>query len=303
MATADRYITRGDYTLHVRHTVINSDARTPTYVLLHGWSGNYTCFEPLVALLNKRGFNTVVPDLRGHGLSSKHRRSRAEYSYDEYVADLGAILKGLGVTRASVLGYSAGGTIALKYQLAHPDVFDRLVLIGANHVNPFKYWRIKFLSRPTQWFLYGLARVLKYDKKQNYKHIDLTEIKSYWGSVFEGLQSMPKDVNLWLLASYGDLNMSGLDQIQVPALVLRGEGDPFFCKREACDLADALVDSRLITVPAAGHYLVTEHSGQLLDVLDGAGALKPPVPTSRSDVRLTDLAPLTYRDEHARSTL
>lgn len=300
MATADRYIKRGDYTLHVRHTVVNDDVNTPTYVLLHGWSGNYTCFEPLVELLNKRGFNTVVPDLRGHGLSSKHRRARSEYEYSEYVSDLDAVLKALDIKRASALGYSAGGTIALKYQVAHPGIFDRLVLVGANHANPLRYMRIGFLTKPAQWCILGCSRVLKYDKRQNYKHIDLTKIKSYWGSVFEGLQSMPKDVNLWLLASYGDLVTEGLETISIPALVLRGAGDPFFTAREARELTEKLQDGRCITVPAAGHYLVTEHSDQLLDVLDEAGALKPPQPAS--DVPLTDIAPLTYQD-HARSTI
>ena len=44
--------------------------------------------------------------------------------------DLAALLDGLGVERASVVGVSVGGRIALEFALEHPDRVDALVLVA-----------------------------------------------------------------------------------------------------------------------------------------------------------------------------
>ena len=55
------------------------------------------------------GLRVVSPDLRGHGLS-EHRPT---YRYDDYAADLLAVLDDVGLERAPVAGHSLGGYVAL----------------------------------------------------------------------------------------------------------------------------------------------------------------------------------------------
>lgn len=270
----DQYYTRGRYRLHYR--VTSAGENTPTVLLLHGWAGNYTVFEPLVALLNARGYSTIVPDLRGHGLSDKHRTLH-DYEFSEFVEDVHVLLEQLGFGPqhpSSVLGYSAGGTIALLHELKYPGYFKELLLIGANHRNPIHYWGLGWLTWVVTPILRGLARVLRFDRRKRYKHIDLVKIKSYWGSVFEGLQSMPVDVNVRLITTYATLNLGReLGRIKTPALILRGKGDPFFTDREARELANKLGQAKVVTVEGAGHYLVSHHGKLLMDVLAREGAL------------------------------
>ncbi|MFO0702744.1 MAG: alpha/beta hydrolase [Candidatus Andersenbacteria bacterium] len=271
----DHYYTRGSYRLHYRVTATGANA--PTVLLLHGWAGNYTVFEPLVALLNARGYSTIVPDLRGHGLSDKHRTMR-DYELREFVEDVHALLGEVGVTPARpviVLGYSAGGTIALQHELAHPGYFREFVLVAANHRNPMWYWGLGWLSWLLQWPARGLTYVLKFDRRKRYKHIDLVKIKSYWGSVFEGLQSMPVDVNLRLMITYIGLHVRGLERITAPVLILRGKGDPLFTGREAREMVRELTHAQAnaVSVPQAGHYLVSHHGDLLVRVLEREGAL------------------------------
>lgn len=272
----DRYYTRGRYRLHYR--VTSAGANAPRILLLHGWSGNYTVFDPLVALLHARGYTTIVPELRGHGLSDKHRRLR-DYALPEFVADLHALLAEVGVSPehpVSVLGYSAGGTLAMQYELEHPGSFSRFVLIAANHRNPTWYWGLAWLS----WLvlpLWKLAAVLlRFDRRKNYKHIDLVQIRSYWGSVAEGLRSMPMDINLWLLTTYVGMHLRGLEKITAPALILRGRGDPLFTSREAAEMERELGNARTRTVHEAGHYLVSHHGDLLVDVLQKEGVIEEP---------------------------
>lgn len=272
----DRYYTRGRYRLHYR--VTSAGAGAPTILLLHGWSGNYTVFEPLVALLNARGYSTIVPDLRGHGLSDKHRVLR-EYEFPAFVEDTHALLSELGFGPSKplvVLGYSAGGTIALMHELEHPGAFSKIVLVAANHRNPSWYWGLAWLSWILVWPWKGVAHLLKFDRRKTYKHIDLTKIRSYWGSVAEGLTSMPMDINAWLLTTYVGLHLGRvLARIKVPTLILRGQGDPLFTAREARGMVRELGNAKDVTVERAGHYLVSHHGDLLLEVLEREGALPP----------------------------
>ena len=276
MATAERFLQRGAFKLHYRHTVV--DPHGPTYVLLHGWSGNHTVFQRLEVLLHARGINTVAPDLRGHGVSSKHRNRRADYAYEEYVQDLHALLTGLELKDVTIFGYSAGGTIALKHELAYPGYVKQLVLVSSNHDNPLRYWRIGWLAQPGKAVILAIAWIVRpFDRRRIYKHIDLTKIKTYWGSVFEGLQTMPANVNLWLLASYADLYLgSELRQITIPALILRGKGDQYFTEREAETLARKLGNATAITLHDCDHYLVSVHGDRLMQELDKHGMLGQP---------------------------
>lgn len=264
MPSFDRYITRGDYRLYYRHTVMDQNA--PTFILLHGWSGNNTAFVPLERQLNERGINTVTPDLRGHGLSTKIRRRR-DYRYPEFVLDLKLLMKSVTETTPdspiTLLGYSAGGTIALMHEIVNPGQAERLILISANHENPFTYWHIRWLTPVVRAALLGIAKLARFERRKNYKEMDLVKIHGYWGSVFEGLRSMPVDVNLWLLTTYADLSLSDLSRVQCPTTILRGEHDRFFTAREANHLKDKLAHADLITVQDCGHYLVTHHEEEL----------------------------------------
>jgi non-heme chloroperoxidase len=273
MPTAERFLQRGAFKLHYRHTIVDPDG--PTYVLLHGWSGNHTVFQRLEELLHKRGINTVAPDLRGHGVSSKHRKHRSDYAYKEYVQDLHALLTALELNNVTIFGYSAGGTIALMHELAYPGLVKQLVLVSSNHDNPFRYWHIGWATLPGKWILLATAWFVRpFDRRRDYKHIDLMKIKTYWGSVFEGLQTMPANVNLWLIANYATLRLgSELRRIELPTLILRGKGDQYFTEREAEILSHKLGNARAITLHDCDHYLVSRHGDRLMEELDKRGML------------------------------
>ena len=269
MPTYDRYITRGEYRLYFRHTLI--DQQAPTYVLLHGWSGNNTAFVPLERQLNERGINTVIPDLRGHGLSTKIRR-RKDYRYPEFVLDVKLLLQTVQPLAPDspiiLLGYSAGGTIALMHELVNPGVATQIILVSANHENPLKYWHIGWFTPVGRALLLTLAKLARFERRKHYQQMDLVKIHGYWGSVFEGLHSMPVDVNLWLLSTYADLALKDLSRVTCPTIILRGENDHFFTAREAQNLQAKISSSQLVTVPNCGHYLVTHHEEDLRKHLD-----------------------------------
>ena len=98
-------------------------------VLLHGGLGNSEHFGfQLPALVDK--FQVIAIDSRGQGRSTK---GKTAITYDQMAADVIAVLDKLAIERASVVGWSDGGEIALKLGIAFADRVDRLFVFGANY--------------------------------------------------------------------------------------------------------------------------------------------------------------------------
>jgi pimeloyl-ACP methyl ester carboxylesterase len=70
----------------------------------------------------------IAVDLYGHGRTALTDRP---ISLVDMGDDMAAVLGGLGVKQADVMGYSLGGGVALRVAVQHPDVVRRLVLVSA----------------------------------------------------------------------------------------------------------------------------------------------------------------------------
>jgi pimeloyl-ACP methyl ester carboxylesterase len=98
-------------------------------VLLHGGLGNSAHFGfQLPALIDR--FQVIAIDSRGQGRST---RGNVPITYDLMAGDVVAVLDKLAIERASVVGWSDGGEIALKLGIGFPDRVDRLFVFGANY--------------------------------------------------------------------------------------------------------------------------------------------------------------------------
>ena len=98
-------------------------------VLLHGGMGNSAHFGfQLPALVDR--FQVIAIDSRGQGRST---RGSAPISYDLMAGDVIAVLDKLAIQRASIVGWSDGGEVALKLGISFPDRVDRLFVFGANY--------------------------------------------------------------------------------------------------------------------------------------------------------------------------
>jgi pimeloyl-ACP methyl ester carboxylesterase len=90
-------------------------------VLIHGFSLDRHMWEPQVATLAGR-YRVIRYDLRGHGDSA-----RGDQPFTGF-GDLRELLDSLGITRATLVGLSAGSELAINFAIAYPDRVTRLVL-------------------------------------------------------------------------------------------------------------------------------------------------------------------------------
>lgn len=107
------------------------DGDGPALLLMHGLTRNSGDFEPLAAHLAGR-YRLVVADVRGRGLSD-YDTDPANYRPDVYAADMFALLDGLAIERAGLIGTSMGGLMAMIMAATQPARASALVL---NDVGP-----------------------------------------------------------------------------------------------------------------------------------------------------------------------
>lgn len=104
-------------------------------VLLHGGFGATGMFGELLPALAARR-QVIAVDLQGHGRTADSDRPlRIEHLAD----DIAALLAYLGLARATVMGYSLGGAVALQIAIRHPDRVDRLVVVSTPYTRSAWY--------------------------------------------------------------------------------------------------------------------------------------------------------------------
>ncbi|SNS56966.1 Pimeloyl-ACP methyl ester carboxylesterase [Sphingomonas laterariae] len=108
------------------HHVEWGDPAAPPLILVHGGRDHARSWDAIASAFADR-FRVIAPDLRGHGDSDWV--SDGSYEMADLVADMAALFDGLGIARASVVGHSLGGNVALRHAGTYPDRVSRLIVI------------------------------------------------------------------------------------------------------------------------------------------------------------------------------
>ncbi|MGE5346294.1 MAG: alpha/beta fold hydrolase, partial [Acidithiobacillales bacterium] len=100
----------------------------PAVVLVHGFGGSTFSFRKNVTPLAEAGFHVAAFDLPGSGLSDK--RWDADYSHPAQADFVVAVMKELGIAKATLVAHSLGANIAAHVALRHPEAVQKLVFIA-----------------------------------------------------------------------------------------------------------------------------------------------------------------------------
>jgi pimeloyl-ACP methyl ester carboxylesterase len=113
--------------LHGRRVIYRIAGSGPPLVLIHGMLNSSSHWQR-VALDLADEFTVVAPDLIGHGDSAA---PRGDYSLGAHAASIRDLLAAIGIERASVVGHSLGGGVAMQFFYQFPQRVERLVLISS----------------------------------------------------------------------------------------------------------------------------------------------------------------------------
>ncbi|WP_406459390.1 alpha/beta hydrolase [Streptomyces sp. NBC_00876] len=118
------------HTVHGYRRAYRIAGEGPAILLIHGIGGSSATWKNLIPEL-ARNHTVIAPDLLGHGASDK---PRADYSVAGYANGIRDLLGVLGIERATLIGHSLGGGVAMQFAYQFPERTDRLILVSAGGV-------------------------------------------------------------------------------------------------------------------------------------------------------------------------
>jgi pimeloyl-ACP methyl ester carboxylesterase len=113
--------------LHGRRVVYRVMGSGPPVVLIHGMLNSSKHWQAVAQSLAS-DYTVIAPDLIGHGDSAA---PRGDYSLGAHAASIRDLLAALGIDRATIVGHSLGGGVAMQFFYQFPQRIERLVLISS----------------------------------------------------------------------------------------------------------------------------------------------------------------------------
>ncbi len=118
--------------LHGRPVTYARAGKGPVLLLIHGMAGDFQNWQKVIEPL-ARHHTVLAPDLPGHGGSAP---GFGDYSLGALAAGLRDLLAVLGHDRATLVGHSLGGGIAMQFAYQFPEMTERLVLVSSGGLGP-----------------------------------------------------------------------------------------------------------------------------------------------------------------------
>ncbi len=230
-------------------------------ILVHGLGDDHRAWRRTLPDLMLR-HRVLMYDLRGHGQTSL---GEPDGTLRQLGMDLVALMDAVGLDRASIAGFSLGGTIAMRVAIDHPERILGLVLVATSS-------RVGRAS--ADWFRQRVDMVERGDPALR-ATLDADTADVYAQSpteLGEGLlirRQSTADPRGYAnaCAAMAALNASPLDpelqRISAPTLIVASELDGH-CPPKAGEIICAgIKGSRLEIIPGAGHPIPVEKPNEL----------------------------------------
>jgi len=272
----------------------------PVLLLVHGMAGSSMTWRHVIPALAQR-YTVLAPDLLGHGRSDK---PRGEYSLSAHVNTLRGLLDALGLQRATVVGQSLGGGVAMQLAYEFPERCQRLVLVNSGGLGREVNLILRGLTLPGADYVFPLvcsprlrdagSRVATWLRRAGVRSTPASqEIWRSYASLADAPTRRAFFRGLRDVIDLGGQAVSALSRLYraaaLPTLIVWGAQDPFIPVRHGIAAHKAIPGSRLEIFEGVGHYPHCEAPERFVAVLvDFIAATKPARLPARSARRRSD---------------
>ena len=256
---------REEIILHGHRVSYRQAGWGPVIVLIHGITGSSDTWGDLMEELSE-SYTVVAPDLLGHGQSAK---PRGDYSLGAYASGIRDLLAALGHDRATIIGHSLGGGVAMQMAYQFPERVERLGLVSSGGLGR----EVNLLLRAS--VLPGSELVLPLLTAERVVNVT-NAVAGGLGRL--GLRAGADVQEMWAgFCSLGDVEaraafihtlrgiidpggqrVSATDRLylaaEMPTLIVWGERDPVIPFRHGLRASEAMPGSHLVSFPEAGHF-------------------------------------------------
>lgn len=252
MASEIKYAKSGD--VHIAYRVFGEGPRD--LVLIPGTLSHVEVFWefPANQYLLKRLTSfarVIVFDKRGQGLSDRV----GEQTLEERVADVRAVMDAAQSEKATIFGWSEGGTMSLMFCAACPERVSGLVLCGSFASVKAEPWGVdhdrwmRYLQRVETHWGEGILVPVNAPSRVN----DQSFVQ--WFAQLERAAASPGAVLALLRANYETDARHLLPAIQSPTLILHRVGDKTVPVEAGRYLAEHIRGAKYVELPGDDHLL------------------------------------------------
>lgn len=256
-----RYTVGGGHEIHLAEA---GEAGGPTIVFIHGsgpGASGASNFRQNIAAFVDAGYCVILPDMVGYGASSKPEG--IDYPLQLFTDTLYEALRAHGVERASLVGNSLGGGVAIQIALDHPEFAESLILMAPGAVaEQASYFTMPGISRMVSSF--GSPDFNIDEQRRlisNLVHPDFAPNipEALVAERFAVARTQPKDVLARMKTP--DLGLR-LGEIAQPVFVLWGLNDEFCPESHTRLFLDKCRDVRAVTFGRTGHWVQVERAAE-----------------------------------------
>jgi len=264
--------------LHGRESGYLVGGEGPVLLLVHGMAGTCENWRSVIEPLARR-HTVIAPDLPGHGLSAG---GPGDYSLGNLAAGLRDLLLVLGHERATLVGHSLGGGVAMQFSYQFPEMVERLVLVSSGGLGlevspvlraaalPGADLFIAATAATGQKIGGAIGRGLS--KVGMKPAADVAEVARGYGSLAEPDRRKAFLATLRSVVGTEGQRVSATDRFYlaeaVPVLIVWGARDPIIPASHGEDAHRALPGSKLEIFDGVGHLPQIEQPGRFITVLE-----------------------------------
>ena len=250
----------------------------PVLLLVHGMAGSSATWREVGPALAKR-FTVVAPDLLGHGASDK---ARHDYSLGSFASSLRDLMVALRVDRATVVGQSLGGGVAMQFAYQFPERVERLVLVNSGGLGPEVSWILRALTFPgTEYLMPVLFPSFVRDagdavrRKLGSFGLRAPHVEEEWRGYASLTDPETRQAFIKTLRAVIDVSgqsVSAHDKLYladlIPTLIVWGVHDRIIPVAHAHHAHEAMPGSELVLFEHSGHFPHVEEPARFVDVLE-----------------------------------
>ncbi len=268
---------RAEVLLHGQRIGYRAEGRGPLIVLVHGIAGTSATWDDLIPRLSGR-LRVLAPDLLGHGESAK---PEGDYSLGAYANVLRDLLEVLGHERATLVGHSLGGGIALQFAYQFPERCERLVLVSSGGLGREVHPVLRAAALPGAEVVLPWLSVAARKSVGRVVHAlgglglrASADLEESWRSFISLEEPEARRAFLHTVRGIIDLHgqrVSAKDRLYLaaglPTLILWGDNDRLIPVRHAREAQERIPGSRLEIFPGAGHFPWRDEPRRFAEVL------------------------------------
>jgi pimeloyl-ACP methyl ester carboxylesterase len=214
----------------------------------------------------------------GHGQSEK---PVGDYSLGAFATGIRDLLEVLDIDRASVVGQSFGGGVAMQLAYQHPERCERLVLVDSGGLGREVNWMLRFMTLPGSEYVMpvifpGFVRdwgdsLLRTINDRGIRLGRIAEMWSAYASLAEAENRQAFARTIKAVIDPGGQTISAMDRLylasSMPTLIVWGDRDDIIPVGHAYSAHEAVPGSRLVIIEGVGHFPQIEAPEQFVDAL------------------------------------